>query len=101
MDEFTPELLTLGLRGMIGKGRRSSDVIAAIKRSQAVYFGAIGGAGALLARRIRRVEPVAWDDLGAEAVTRLWFERFPVVVINDTAGHDLYDEVIGPGAVDE
>lgn len=101
MDSFTAELLALGLRGMIGKGRRSREVIRAIKERQAVYFGAVGGAGALLARRIRRVEPVAWEDLGAEAITRLWLERFPVVVINDAYGHDLYDEISGPGAADE
>jgi fumarate hydratase subunit beta len=101
MDAFTPELLALGLRGMIGKGRRSREVVQAIQRHQAVYFGAVGGAGALLARRIRRQEPVAWDDLGAEAVVRLWLEAFPAVVINDACGGDLYDEVIGPGAVDE
>lgn len=101
MDSFTPELLALGLRGMIGKGRRSREVIDVIKERQAVYFGAVGGAGALLARRIRRVEPVAWEDLGAEAITRLWLERFPVVVINDAYGHDLYDEISGPGPADE
>ena len=101
MDSFTPELLALGLRGMIGKGRRAPEVVEAIRQHQAVYFGAVGGAGALLARRIRRVEPVAWDDLGAEAVTRLWFERFPVVVINDAYGRDLYNDIIGPGPADE
>ena len=101
MDAYTPELLALGLRGMIGKGRRSRDVVEAIRRHGAVYFGAIGGAGALLARRIRKQEPVAWDDLGAEAVVRLWLEAFPVVIINDTAGNDLYDDVIGPGPADE
>lgn len=101
MDAYTPELLALGLRGMIGKGRRSLEVVEAIKRHGAVYFGAIGGAGALLARRIRKQEPVAWDDLGAEAVVRLWLEAFPVVVINDAAGNDLYDDVIGPGPADE
>jgi fumarate hydratase subunit beta len=101
MDAYTPELLALGLRGMIGKGRRSREVVEAIKRYGAVYFGAIGGAGALLARRIRGQEPVAWDDLGAEAVVRLWLEAFPVVVINDASGNDLYDNVIGPGLVDE
>lgn len=101
MDAFTPELLALGLRGMIGKGRRSREVVQAIRRHQAVYFGAVGGAGALLARRIRSQEPVAWDDLGAEAVVRLWLEAFPAVVINDACGGDLYDDVIGPGAVDE
>lgn len=101
MDAFTPELLALGLRGMIGKGRRAREVVQAIQRYQAVYFGAVGGAGALLARRIRRQEPVAWDDLGAEAVVRLWLEDFPAVVINDAYGSDLYDAVIGPGAADE
>ena len=101
MDAYTPELLALGLRGMIGKGRRSRDVVETIKRHGAVYFGAIGGAGALLARRIRQQEPVAWDDLGAEAVVRLWLEAFPVVVINDAHGNDLYDDVIGPGPADE
>lgn len=101
MDAFTPELLALGLRGMIGKGRRSREVVRAIQRHQAVYFGAVGGAGALLARRIRRQEAVAWDDLGAEAVVRLWLEDFPVVVINDMYGADLYDEVSGPRVGDE
>jgi len=101
MDAFTPELLALGLLGMIGKGRRSRAVVAAIQRHRAVYFGAVGGAGALLARRIRRQEPVAWDDLGAEAVVRLWLEDFPVVVINDVYGADLYDTIIGPGPADE
>ncbi len=101
MDAFTPELLALGLRGMIGKGRRSREVAQAIQRHQAVYFGAIGGAGALLARRIRAQEPVAWDDLGAEAVVRLWLDAFPAIVINDAYGGDLYDEVIGPGSEDE
>jgi fumarate hydratase subunit beta len=96
MDSYTPELLALGLRGMIGKGKRSQPVIDAIARYHAVYFGAVGGAGALLAQRIRRVELVAWDDLGAEAVQRMWLERFPVVVINDAAGRDLYDQV-APG----
>jgi fumarate hydratase subunit beta len=101
MDAFTPELLARGLRGMIGKGRRSRDVVRAIQRYQAVYFGAVGGAGALLARRIRAQEPVAWDDLGAEAIVRLWLDAFPVVVINDAHGGDLYDAVIGPGSDDE
>ena len=101
MDSQTPELLALGLRGMIGKGRRSRAVVAAIKQHQAVYFGAVGGAGALLARRITRVEPVAWEDLGAEAIVRLWLDHFPVVVINDADGRDLYDDIIGPGEADE
>jgi len=93
MDPYTPQLLALGLRGMIGKGKRSQAVVEAIASYHAVHFGAVGGAGALLARRIRRVEVVAWDDLGAEAVQWLWLERFPVVVINDAVGRDLYDHV--------
>lgn len=101
MDTFTPLLLEHGLRGMIGKGRRSREVVQAIQRHQAVYLGAIGGAGALLARKIRRQEPVAWPDLGAEAVVRLWLEDFPVVVLNDAHGADLYDDAIGSGADDE
>lgn len=101
MDSYTPELLALGLRGMIGKGKRSQSVIDAIARYHAVYFGAVGGAGALLAKRIRKVEFVAWDDLGAEAVQRLWLERFPVVVINDAAGQDLYDQVAPGMSADE
>ena len=100
MDAFTPELLALGLRGMIGKGRRSRDVTQAIQNYQAVYFGAVGGAGALLARRIRKQEPVAWDDLGAEAVVRLWLDEFPAVVINDAYGGDLYDNIMGAGGAD-
>lgn len=96
MDPYTPQLLALGLRGMIGKGKRSQAVVEAIASHHAVYFGAVGGAGALLAQRIRRVEVVAWDDLGAEAVQSLWLERFPAVVINDVAGRDLYDQV-APG----
>ncbi len=96
MDSYTPELLAIGLCGMIGKGKRSQSVVEAIARYRAVYFGAVGGAGALLARRIRRVDLVAWEDLGAEAVQRLWLERFPAVVINDSMGRDLYDQV-APG----
>lgn len=93
MDPFTPDLLALGLRGMIGKGKRSRAVIAAMERYGAVHFGATGGAGALLARCIRLVETVAWEDLGTEAIMRLRLERFPVVVINDCYGRDLYDEI--------
>lgn len=100
MDPYTPELLALGLRGMIGKGKRSRTVIQAIAQHHAVYFGAVGGAGALLARRIQRVELVAWDDLGAEAVQRFWLEKFPVVVINDAMGRDLYEQVV-PGMTAE
>jgi fumarate hydratase subunit beta len=101
MDPYTPELLALGLRGMIGKGKRSQAVIEAIRRYRGVYFGAVGGAGALLARCIKSVEPVAWEDLGTEAVMRLRLERFPVIVINDSEGHDVYDQVMPGMTADE
>jgi fumarate hydratase subunit beta len=90
MDPYTPRLLDLGLRGMIGKGDRSAEVAAAIARTGAVYFGAIGGAGALLAERIRAAEPVAFPDLGPEAVLRLWVEDFPVTAVIDSRGNNLY-----------
>lgn len=90
MDAYAPRLIALGLKGMIGKGTRSAEVVAACQEHRAVYFGAIGGAGALLARRIRAVELVAWEELGPEAVRRLRVEDFPVVVVNDCHGGDLY-----------
>ncbi|OPZ61331.1 MAG: Fumarate hydratase class I, anaerobic [Synergistetes bacterium ADurb.Bin520] len=96
MDPYTPLLLELGLRGMIGKGRRSAEVVRAMVGFGAVYFGATGGAAALLARSVRRVLPVAYDDLGPEAITALEVEDFPVTVVVDLRGHDLYDE--GPAA---
>ena len=92
MDAYTPLLLAHGLKGMIGKGARSEAVRAAIKEHKAVYFGATGGAAALLARRIKACEIVAYEDLGTEAIRRLVVEDFPVVVINDCAGGDLYIE---------
>jgi fumarate hydratase subunit beta len=92
MDPYTPALLAAGLRGMIGKGSRSPEVREAMARHGAVYFAATGGAGALLARRIRSAEVVAWEDLGPEAVRRLVVEDFPLVVIDDVRGHDLYEE---------
>ncbi|MCL2163861.1 MAG: Fe-S-containing hydro-lyase [Oscillospiraceae bacterium] len=91
MDAYTPTLLQLGLRGMIGKGRRSLDVVNAMKEAGAVYFGAIGGAGALLASRIKTCEPIAFRDLGPEAVHRLIVDEFPVVAIIDAAGGNLYE----------
>jgi fumarate hydratase subunit beta len=96
MDPYTPRLLGLGLRGMIGKGKRSAEVIEAMQRAGAVYFGAIGGAGALLAERIRACEPVAFEDLGAEAALRLVVEDFPVTAIIDSRGNNLYET--GPAA---
>jgi fumarate hydratase subunit beta len=92
MDAYVPQLLALGLKGMIGKGPRSETVKAALQQHKAVYFGAIGGAGALLAKRIRAAEVVAYEDLGTEAIRRLVVESFPVIVINDCYGGDAYIE---------
>ena len=92
MDAYAPSLLALGLKGMIGKGGRAPEVIEAIKRHKAVYFGATGGAGALLSKHIKKAEVIAYPDLGPEAIMRLEVEDFPVVVINDTQGGDLYKE---------
>jgi len=91
MDAETPALLRLGLRGMIGKGRRSPEVIAAMREAGAVYFGAIGGAGALLSDCVRSAELVCYPDLGAEAVRRLEVEDMPLTVVIDAAGRDLYE----------
>ena len=92
MDAYAPALLDLGLKGMIGKGKRSPEVIEAMKRNGAVYFGAIGGCGALLAKCIKKAEVVAYEDLGAEAIRRLEVEDLPVVVIIDRWGNNLYEE---------
>ena len=94
MDPYSPKLIELGLKGMIGKGNRSQAVINAMKQFKAVYFGATGGAGALIAKRIRKAEIVAYSDLGPEAIRRLEVEDFPVTVVNDTKGNDLYGEGI-------
>lgn len=91
MDKYTPELLDLGLRGMIGKGKRSDAVKEAIVRNGAVYFAAVGGAGALLSKAITSAEVIAYDDLGTEAVRRLKVENFPVIVVIDSEGNDLYE----------
>jgi fumarate hydratase subunit beta len=92
MDAYAPAMIEHGLRGMIGKGRRSPEVIEAMKQHKAVYFGATGGAAALLARCIKKAEVVAYEDLGPEAIHRLEIEDFPLIVINDTLGGDLYEE---------
>ncbi|MEK7851433.1 MAG: Fe-S-containing hydro-lyase [Deltaproteobacteria bacterium] len=92
MDAYTPRLLEAGLKGMIGKGKRSPEVVDAIKKYKAVYFAAAGGAGALLSRRIKTAEVVAYDDLGPEAIYRIEVEDFPVIVVNDIYGNDLYEE---------
>jgi len=92
MDAYSPRLLAEGLKGMIGKGSRSQEVKEAIKKHKAVYFAATGGAGALIARAIKKSDTVAYEELGAEAVLRLEVENFPATVVNDAHGGDLYQE---------
>jgi fumarate hydratase subunit beta len=92
MDSFSPRLMEVGLKGMIGKGQRSQAVLDAIKKYKAVYFAAIGGAGALISKRIKKADLIAYEDLGAEAVRKLEVEDFPVTVINDIYGGDLYQQ---------
>ncbi len=91
MDKYAPRLLDLGLAGMIGKGKRNLKVKEAIVRNNAVYFAAVGGAGALLSQRIRKSEVIAYDDLGTEAIRKLEIEDFPVIVVIDSEGNDLYE----------
>jgi len=91
MDPYTPVLLDLGLKGMIGKGLRSLEVIESMKKNQAVYFGAVGGAAALIARSIKKSEVVTYEDLGAEAIHRYHVEDFPAIVVIDSAGNNLYE----------
>lgn len=91
MDAYSPTLIAEGQTGMIGKGKRNEEVIAAMKEHGAVYFGAIGGCGALLSQCIKKAEVIAYDDLGAEAIRRLEVEDFPVVVIIDSEGNNLYE----------
>jgi fumarate hydratase subunit beta len=90
MDFFTPKLIENGVRGMIGKGNRSPEVLAAIKKYSAVYFGAIGGIAALTAQCIKKVELIAYEDLGPEAIRKLTLENIPLIVVNDARGNDLY-----------
>ena len=91
MDAYSPALIAIGQTGMIGKGKRSPEVIAAMKEYGAVYFGATGGCGALLSKCIKKAEVVAYEDLGAEAIRRLEVEDFPVTVIIDSEGNNLYE----------
>lgn len=91
MDAYSPKLIAIGQTGMIGKGKRSAEVIAAMKEYGAVYFGATGGCGALLSKCIKKSDIVAYDDLGAEAIRRLEVEDFPVTVIIDSEGNNLYE----------
>lgn len=94
MDKYTPQLLELGLAGVIGKGKRSLEVKSALTKNGAVYFAAIGGAGALLSKAIKSAEVIAYEDLGTEAIHKLEVEDFPVTVIIDTKGNDLYETAI-------
>lgn len=91
MDFFTPKLIENGLKGMIGKGNRSPEVVAAIKKYGAVYFGAIGGIAALTAQCAKKVELVAYEDLGPEAIRKITMENMPLIVVNDVRGNDLYE----------
>ena len=92
MDAYAPTMMSVGARGMIGKGARLPEVVEAMKKYSGVYFGAIGGAGALLAKCIKKAELIAFEDLGAEALRKLYVEDMPVVVIIDSEGNNLYEE---------
>lgn len=92
MDVYSPRLMAAGLKGMIGKGTRSQEVKEAIKKHKAVYLAAIGGAGALISKTIKKAEVAAYEDLGPEAIRRLEVENFPTIVVNDAQGGDLYEE---------
>ncbi len=94
MDKYTPLLLENGLNGMIGKGKRSQEVIDAIVKYQSVYFAAVGGAGALLSKCIKKSEVVAYDDLGTEAIRKMEVKDFPVIVVIDSKGNNLYETAI-------
>ncbi len=92
MDPYAPRLMEVGLKGMIGKGNRSLAVREAMQQHKAVYFGAIGGAGALIAKSVKAAEVIAYEDLGAEALRRLEVQDFPAIVVNDIYGGDAYEE---------
>ncbi len=92
MDIYTPALFKYGLKGTIGKGKRSKEVVEAMKKNKAVYFVAVGGAGAFLSKRIKKAEVIAYPELGPEAIYRLEIENFPVMVANDICGNDLFLE---------
>lgn len=94
MDKYAPQLLDLGLGAMVGKGKRSQEVIDAIVRNGSVYFAAVGGAGALLSKCITSAEVVAYDDLGTEAIRKLTVENFPAIVVIDSEGNNLYETAI-------
>ena len=92
MDPYAPALMKVGLKGMIGKGPRGKEVIEAMKRYKAVYFAAVGGTAALIARSVKSSRIIAYEDLGTEAIRELEVEDFPVIVANDVLGNDLYEE---------
>lgn len=94
MDKYTPLLLENGLNGMIGKGKRSKEVIDAIVKFKSVYFAAVGGAGALLSKCIKKSEVVAYDDLGTEAIRKMEVEDFPAIVVIDSEGNNLYETAV-------
>lgn len=94
MDKYAPKLLDLGLKGMIGKGKRSKEVIDAVVRNGCVYFAAVGGAGAILSKCIKTSEVVAYNDLGTEAIRKLYVEDFPCIVVIDSKGNNLYETAI-------
>ena len=94
MDKYTPLLLSKGLKGMIGKGKRSQAVIDAIVKEKAVYMAAVGGAGALLSKCIKESEVIAYDDLGTEAIRKMRVENLPVIVVIDSEGHNLYETAV-------
>ena len=92
MDAYSPRLMEIGLKGMIGKGMRKKEVIEAMKKYKAVYLAATGGAGALLGKSVKKAQIVAYEDLGPEAINRLEVVDFPAIVVNDTKGNDLYQQ---------
>lgn len=94
MDKYAPRLLDLGLKGMVGKGKRTKEVLDALIRNGGIYFAAVGGAGALLSKRIRKAEVIAYEDLGTEAVRKLEVENFPVIVVADRFGNNLYETAV-------
>ena len=94
MDKYAPTLLDMGQTGMIGKGKRSEEVIKSMVKNQAVYFAAVGGAGALLSKCIKKAEVIAYDDLGTEAIRKLEVENLPVIVVIDSKGNNLYETAI-------
>ena len=94
LDKYTPRLLDLGLTGMIGKGKRKPEVTEAIVRNGAVFFAAVGGAGALLSKCIKKAEVIAYEDLGTEAIRKLEVENLPVIVVIDSQGNNLYEQVL-------